>query len=162
MDFLKREVSCATWGSVCLCLPIWTCCKQYRLPGPCSRNRNTMHPMAKILRTWTFWVRTEFRQEAEDYLEAGRLQKMRAAAGNRRVTALFRERQDGTTVVVVMSIWDSMESIRAFVRRDHDQPCIAQAELARIFDSDDKVGHYSLVDANALDLLPPEWRQEIE
>ncbi|RZI77982.1 MAG: hypothetical protein EOP80_02710 [Variovorax sp.] len=35
--------------------------------------------MDKILRTWTFWIRTEHRQELHDHLEAGRLQEMRAA-----------------------------------------------------------------------------------
>ena len=119
------------------------------------------HPMAKILRTWTFWIRTELRQEAHAYLEAGRLQEMRAAPGNRRVSAVFRERQDGTTAVVIMSIWDSLESIRALVGSDHDQPWIAPEELARVFDSDNKVGHYSLSDASVRELLPPEWCEEI-
>lgn len=123
---------------------------------------NAAHPMAKILRTWTFWIRTELQQEAHDYLEGGKLQEMRSAPGNRRVAALFRERQDGTTVVVVMSIWNSMESIRAFMGDDHNQPWIEPAELARVFDSEDKVGHYSLSDASVRELLPLEWHQEIE
>ena len=118
--------------------------------------------MAKILRTWTFWIRTELRQEAHDYLEAGRLREMRAAPGNRRASAVFRERQDGTTVVVVMSIWDSLESIRAFVGDDHDRPRLAPEELERVFDSDSKVGHYSLSDASVQELLPPEWCEEID
>lgn len=117
--------------------------------------------MAKILRTWTFWIRTELRQEVHDYLEAGRLREMRAAPGNLRVSAVFRERKDGTTVVVVMSIWDSWESIRALVGDDQDQPWIAPEELAQLFDSDNKVGHYFLSDASVRELLPPEWCEEI-
>lgn len=77
---------------------------------------------------------------------------MRAAPGNRRVAALFRERQDGTTVVVVMSIWDSMESICAFTGGEHDQPWVAPSELARVFDSDKKVGHYALSDASVREI----------
>lgn len=118
--------------------------------------------MAKILRTWTFWIRTECLREAQDYLEAGKLQAMRAAPGSRRVAALFRERQDGTTVVVVMSIWDSIDRIRAFVGDDHEQPWAAPEELALVFDSDKKVGHYSLSEASVRDLLPPEWCLEID
>ncbi|RYH63634.1 MAG: hypothetical protein EON54_07705 [Alcaligenaceae bacterium] len=117
--------------------------------------------MAKIFRTWTFWIRTELRQEANDYLEAGRLREMRAAPGNRRVSAVFRERQDGTTVVVVMSIWDSLDSIRALVGEDQDQPWIAAEELARVFDSENKVGHYCQSDTCVLEMLPPEWHEEI-
>ena len=86
---------------------------------------------------------------------------MRAAPGNLRVSAVFRERKDGTTVVVVMSIWDSWESIRALVGDDQDQPWIAPEELAQLFDSDNKVGHYFLSDASVRELLPPEWCEEI-
>ena len=118
--------------------------------------------MAKILRTWTFWIRTELRQECHDHLEATKLMEMRAASGNRRAAAIFRDRQDGTTVAVVMSIWDSMESIRAFVGGDHDQPSIDPVDLPKIFDMDNKVGQYFLSDINAQALLPPEWRKEIE
>lgn len=115
--------------------------------------------MAKILRTWTFWIRSELRAECEAHLEATKLQEMKDAPGNHRATAFFRERNDGTTIVVVMSIWDSMESIHAFVGGDAALPSIDVADLAKIFDSDQKVGHYPLSDC-VLSLLPAEWAQE--
>lgn len=87
--------------------------------------------MDKILRTWTFWIRSDLRTECEAHLEATKLQEMRDAPGNHRAAALFRERNDGTTIVVVMSIWDSMESIRAFAGGDAAQPSIDAVDLAK-------------------------------
>jgi hypothetical protein len=117
--------------------------------------------MDKILRTWTFWIRTDLCDECRAHLEATKLQEMRSAPGNHRATALFRDRNDGTSVVIVMSIWDSMESIRAFAGGDPEQPSVDPADLAKIFDRDRKVGHYSMADANVRALLPPEWRKDL-
>lgn len=117
--------------------------------------------MDKILRTWTFWIRTDLRDECKAHLETTKLQEMRSAPGNDRAAALFRDRNDGTTVVVVMSIWDSMDSIRAFAGDDLEQPSVDPADLAKIFDRDRKVGHYSMSDASVRALLPPEWRKDL-
>ena len=117
--------------------------------------------MDKILRTWTFWIRTDLCDECREHLEATKLQEMRSAPGNHRAAALFRDRNDGTSVVVVMSVWDSMDSIRAFAGGDHEQPSVDPADLAKIFDRDRKVGHYSMSDANVRALLPPEWRKDL-
>lgn len=118
--------------------------------------------MGRILRTWTFWIHSHLRDECHEHLEATKLQEMRAARGNRRAAAIFRDRNDGTTVVVVMSIWDSMESIRAFSGGDPEQPSIDPSDLPKIFDRDRKVGHYSMSDANVRALLPPEWQKDVE
>ncbi|MBU1357542.1 MAG: antibiotic biosynthesis monooxygenase [Gammaproteobacteria bacterium] len=118
--------------------------------------------MDKILRTWTFWIRSDLRDECREHLEATKLKEMRAATGNHRAAALFRDREDGTTVVVVMSVWDSMESIRAFSGGDHEQPSIDPADLKKIFDRDHRVGHYSMSDVNVRAMLPPEWRADAD
>jgi hypothetical protein len=118
--------------------------------------------IGNILRTWTFWIHTDLREECREHLEATKLEEMRAALGNRRATAIFRDRNDGTTVVVVMSIWDSMASIHAFSGGDHDQPSVDPADLLKIFDRDQKVGHYSMSDPNVMVLLPPEWRKDVD
>ena len=125
-------------------------------------SNNASDYMGRILRTWTFWIHSHLREECREHLEATKLQEMRAAQGNKRAAALFRDRNDGTTVVVVMSIWDSMESIRAFSGGDPEQPSIDPADLPKIFDRDHKVGHYSMSDANVRALLPPEWQQDVD
>jgi hypothetical protein len=87
---------------------------------------------------------------------------MRAAPGNKRAIAVFRDRNDGTTVVVVMSVWDSMDSIRAFSGANLDQPSIDPADLEKIFDRDQKVGHYPMSHRNVRELLPPELRGDLD
>ena len=114
--------------------------------------------MNAILRTWTFWIRSADEAVCRAYLETIKLEEMRSAPGNCRATALFRAREDGTTVVVVMSTWDSMESVRAFSGNDHEAPSVDPADRAKIFDLEPKVRHYAMSDMTALALIPPEWR----
>lgn len=117
--------------------------------------------MNAILRTWTFWIRTAVEAECRAYLESIKLKEMQAASGNHRAAALFRAREDGTTVVVVMSVWDSMESVRAFGGDDYEAPSIEPADRLEIFDLEPKVRHYAMSDMTALALIPPEWRNSI-
>ena len=112
-----------------------------------------------ILRTWTFWIRTPQREECRLHLEVTKLAEMRAAPGNRRAAALFRDRGDGTTVVTVMSVWDSMDSIRAFAGQEMEQPSIDAQDRGKLFDREPLVRHYPMSDADALLPLPPEWRE---
>lgn len=117
--------------------------------------------MNAILRTWTFWVRTAVEQECREYLETVKLEQMRSSPGNHRAAALFRDRQDGTTVVVVMSVWDSMDSVRAFSGDDQEAPSIDPSDRGKIFDLEPKVCHYAMSDIVALALIPPEWRDSL-
>lgn len=117
--------------------------------------------MNPILRTWTFWIRTAVEAECRAYLETVKLNEMRAAPGNCRAAALFRDREDGTTVVVVMSVWDSMESVRAFSGNDHEAPSIDPADRGKIFDLEPKVRHYLMSDGSARALIPAEWQDSL-
>ena len=56
----------------------------------------------KILRTWTFWIRSDLREECRLHLEATKLKEMNAAPGNERATAVFRDLGDGSTEVAVV------------------------------------------------------------
>lgn len=112
-----------------------------------------------ILRTWTFWIRTPQREECRLHLEASKLREMRAAPGNRRAAALFRDRGDGTTVVTVMSIWDSMSSIRAFAGPEVEQPSIDAQDLGKLFDQEPAVRHFPMSEADTLRALPAQWRE---
>jgi hypothetical protein len=114
--------------------------------------------MSAILRAWTFWIRTVVEAGCRAYLETVKLQEMRATAGNHRAAALFRDREDGTTVVVVMSIWDSMDSVHALGGNDHEAPSIDPADPVKIFNLEPKVRHYRMSDAAARALIPRECR----
>lgn len=111
-----------------------------------------------ILRAWTFWIRTHLTDECRAHLESTKLLEMGRALGNQRAAALFRDLGDGTTEVVVVSVWDSMECIRAFSGDDHMQPSIDVADRAKLFDREPTVRHYAISHRSAIALMPPEWR----
>ena len=112
----------------------------------------------KILRTWTFWIRTELREECRLHLEATKLKEMNAAPGNERAAALFRDLGDGTTEVAVVSVWESMEAIRRYVGTEPLQPSIDAEDRKKLFDREPIVRHYAMTDQSTFPLMPPEWR----
>lgn len=100
--------------------------------------------MTPILRTWTFWIHTAQREECRLHLEATKLPELRRAPGNSRAAAVFRDLDDGTTEVVVMSVWDSMASIEAFVGKASLSPTIDPADRPKLFDHEPHVRHYPI------------------
>lgn len=103
-------------------------------------------PMSPILRTWTFWIRTAVREECRVHLEATKLSQIARQPGNLRASALFRDMDDGTTEVVVMSVWDSMASIEAFAGAERNAPVIDPADRHKLFDHEPRVRHDVLRD----------------
>lgn len=114
--------------------------------------------MHNILRAFTFWIRTELRDECNDYLERTKLRELRAAPGSQRAAAVFRDLGDGTTEVVVMSVWDSMTSIDAFMGQDPPRPIVEPSVRHKLFDREPVVRNYEISDQSVLAMLPPEWR----
>lgn len=111
----------------------------------------------KILRSWTFWIHTHLREECQEYMENYKLKEMNAAPGNERATAIFRDLGDGSTEVAVISIWESMDMIRRFVRTEH-QPSIHPEDRAKLLDRDPVVRHEVLSDEHVFSLMPADWR----
>lgn len=110
----------------------------------------------KILRTWTFWIRTGLREECRHHLEATKLREMNAAPGNERAVAVFRDLGDGSTEVVVVSIWTSMDMIRRYVDVEGMQPSIDPADRPKLLDREPMVRHEVLTD-DVFSLLPAAW-----
>lgn len=113
---------------------------------------------ANILREWTFWIRTELHEECREHLERTKLKELKAVAGCQRAAALFRDLGDGSTQVAVVSVWDSMASIRAFVGAETLQPTIAAEDQAKLIDREPMVRHYLATDLSAIGIMPPDWR----
>lgn len=111
-----------------------------------------------VLRAFTFWIRSHLQNECRAYLESTRLKELRSAPGSHRAAALFRDLGDGTTEVVVISVWDSMESVLAFAGNEPLKPIVETDIQHKLFDREPTVRHYSLSDRSAMDLMPPEWR----
>lgn len=112
--------------------------------------------MKNILRAFTFWIRSELRQECDAYLESAKLKELRDAPGSQRATALFRDLGDGTTEVVVVSVWDSMASIQAFEALQ--SPIVDPAVRHELFDREPTVRHYEISERSAIALMPHDWR----
>jgi hypothetical protein len=114
--------------------------------------------MIPILRTWTFWIHTALREECRLHLEATKLPEMRLQPGNARAAAVFRDLDDGTTEVVVMSVWDCMASIEAFAGTATLVPTIDPNDRPKLFDHEPQVRHYPM---HSLDDVPAEWLREL-
>lgn len=112
--------------------------------------------MKNILRAFTFWIRSELREECNAYLEGTKLKELREAAGSQRAAALFRDLGDGTTEVVVVSVWDSMASIQVF--EAHERPIVDPDVRHKLFDREPTVRHYEISDRSAIAIMPPGWR----
>jgi hypothetical protein len=102
--------------------------------------------MSHILRAWTFWIHADLEDECRSDMERLVFGRMRQAPGNLRVNALFNDAGDGTVEVVVLSLWESMEHIRAFAGPLYLQPVIPPAYLGKVFDREPRVHHYAVTD----------------
>lgn len=112
-----------------------------------------------ILRTYGFWILSSLRDECREFLEANTLKELIESPGNLRSTALFRDQADGTVEVVILALWDSMDSVKAFLgKQDLRKPRIDPTVHAKLFDREPYVRQYALSDPDALSLIPPGWR----
>src|ERR1700712_3694977 len=99
----------------------------------------------KILRTYGFWVLSSLRDECREFLEATTLKELIETPGNLRSVALFRDQEDGTVEVVIMALWDSMESVMAFHgKKDLRKPRIDPTVQSKLFDREPYVRQYTL------------------
>ncbi len=115
----------------------------------------------KILRTYGFWIRSSLRDECREFLEANTLKELIESPGNLRSAALFRDQADGTVEVVILALWDSLESVKTFLgKQDLRKPRLAPTVDAKIFDREPYVRQYVLSDPDALALIPPSWRSD--
>ena len=97
------------------------------------------------MRTWRGVIRTEDRDEYRDYIERTGLDGYRATPGNIDAWMLYRDRDDGTTEVVTVSLWETRDAIAGFAGAD--------IEVARFYPEDDRflverdltVKHYDVV-----------------
>jgi hypothetical protein len=108
--------------------------------------------MTQILRTWTFWIHVAIEDECRNDVERMILPRMRAALGNRRASVLLKNAGDGTVEVVVLSVWESLDHIKAFVGPNYLQPTIPPSHLSKVFDKEPAVHHYAMND------IPPSFR----
>jgi hypothetical protein len=100
--------------------------------------------MIQILRTWTFWIHAAIEDECRRDVEQMVLPRMRSAPGNQRASVLLKNAGDGTVEVVVLSVWESLDYIKAFAGPNYLQPTIPPSQLSKVFDKEPAVHHYAM------------------
>ena len=110
--------------------------------------------VTQILRIWTFWIHAAIEDECRNDVERMILPRMRAAPGNQRASVLLKNAGDGTVEVVVVSVWESLDHIKAFAGPNYLQPIIPPSHLHKVFDREPAVHHYAI---NAVPLSLRGW-----
>jgi len=87
-------------------------------------------PESMILRRWASRIRTDDRAAYTDYVRRTGVSDYGATMGNLGFQMLLRDLGDGTTEVVTLSWWTSIEAIKAFAGEDHKR--------ARYYPEDDR------------------------
>lgn len=82
-----------------------------------------------IARVWRGWTAADRTEAYVDYVNRTGVEGLRSTAGNVGVYVMHREVEDERTEFVVLSLWDSRESIVAFAGQDID--------VARFYPEDD-------------------------
>lgn len=83
-----------------------------------------------IARIWRGWTASSRAGEYIEYLNRTGVPGLSGTPGNRGVYVLHRDVGDDRTEFVVMSLWDSRESIKAFAGQD--------ISVARFYPQDDE------------------------
>lgn len=113
-----------------------------------------------VLRAYGFWILSSVREECSGYLAVNTLKKFIGMPGNLRATPLFSDLADGVTEVVILSLWESLQSVQSLI--DADGLCTPIDRLeperrAKVVFQQPFVRQFLLSDPSELALVPPHW-----
>ncbi len=97
-----------------------------------------------IARIWRGMTRADQADAYYDYLERTGLKDYRATAGNRGVWVLRQLRDDKATFLLI-SLWDSIESIRRFAGDDIETAVYYPEDRAFLLELEPTVSHYDVL-----------------
>jgi heme-degrading monooxygenase HmoA len=98
-----------------------------------------------IARTWTGTVRTAEADEYADYIRDTGFAEYGRTAGNRGAWLLRREHED-TTTFITLSLWDSLDAIRAFAGDDIEAAVLYPEDERYLIDGESSIAHYHVDD----------------
>ena len=98
-----------------------------------------------IVRMWRGSVRSEDADEYVAYIERTGMSEYRAAPGNLDAWMLTRDLGDGTTEVVTVSRWESVEAIEGFAGADIGRAVYYPEDDRFLVERDDVVRHWTQV-----------------
>ena len=98
-----------------------------------------------IARTWTGVVRRADADAYADYIRETGFAEYGRTAGNRGAWMLRRDDGDRTEFIT-LSLWDSVDAIKAFAGEDIDAAVLYPEDERYLIDGESSVTHYEVVD----------------
>jgi heme-degrading monooxygenase HmoA len=98
-----------------------------------------------IARIWTGRVNTLDAAEYADYIRDTGFAEYGETPGNRGAWLLRRD-QGGTTEFITLSLWESVDAIRAFAGEDIEAAVLYPADLRYLIDGVSTIAHYDVAD----------------
>jgi heme-degrading monooxygenase HmoA len=98
-----------------------------------------------IARTWTGTVRTTDADEYADYIRETGFAEYGQTPGNRGAWLLRRD-HDGTTEFTTLSLWDTVDAIRAFAGDDIEAAVLYPEDERYLIDGGTQIRHYEVAD----------------
>src|SRR5919206_2049442 len=103
-----------------------------------------------IARTWSGAVRTADADEYARYIGDTGFAEYGRTPGNRGAWLLRRD-DAGTTEFIAMSVWESVDAIRAFAGEDIEAAVLYPEDERYLIDGASRIAHYDVADE-----IPPE------
>ena len=110
----------------------------------CAQNGG-MTAKKAIVRMWRGTVRNDDTDEYVAYIERTGMTEYRETPGNLDAWMLTRDLGDGTTEIVTVSRWESLEAIRGFAGDDIETAVYYPEDDRFLVERDDKVRHWTQV-----------------
>ena len=95
-----------------------------------------------VVRVWRGVIRTQERDEYVEYVERTGMGEYRATPGNLDAWILTRDLGDGTTEILTVSRWESMNAVREFAGADVDAAVYYPEDDDFLVHRDETVRHY--------------------
>jgi heme-degrading monooxygenase HmoA len=98
-----------------------------------------------VARVWSGAVRTPEADDYADYIRATGFAEYGQTPGNRGAWLLRRD-VDGRTEFITLSLWDSVEAIRAFTGDDIEAAVLYPDDERYLIDGESSITHYAVAD----------------
>ena len=100
-----------------------------------------------IARIWSGAVRTADADAYARYIRETGFTEYGRTRGNRGAWLLRRDdRDDGTTEFITLSLWESVDAIRAFAGEDIEAAVLYPEDERYLIDGASRIAHYGVVD----------------
>jgi heme-degrading monooxygenase HmoA len=98
-----------------------------------------------IARIWSGTVRTADADEYARYIRDTGFAEYGRTAGNQGAWLLRRD-GDGTTEFIALSLWDTIDAIRAFAGEDIEAAVLYPEDERYLIDGESRIAHYDVAD----------------